>query len=74
MTAGGSQPDVVPSDLVVGTALRLARLWRRLAEHRTWRPIADTAAVHATLAALGWPATPDDAAIDDWLEMMDRRD
>jgi hypothetical protein len=74
MTVGGSRPDVVPSDLVVGTALRLARLWRRLAEHRTWRPIADTVAVRATLAAFGWPASPDDAAIDDWLEMTDRRD
>ena len=43
MTARDSRPDVVPSDEVVGGALRLARLWRRLAEHRTWRPIADAA-------------------------------
>jgi hypothetical protein len=49
MTAGGSQPDVVPSDRVVGMALRLARLWRRLVEHRTWRPVADAAAIRATL-------------------------
>src|SRR5271165_5702016 len=39
MTKGGSTPDVVPSDQMIGTALRLARLWRRLAEHRTWRPV-----------------------------------
>ena len=41
MTAAGSKPDVVPSDQMVSTALRLTRLWRRLAEHRTWRPFAD---------------------------------
>ena len=43
MTARDSRPDVVPSDEVVAGALRLARLWRRLAEHRTWRPIAEGA-------------------------------
>ena len=49
MTARDSKPDVVPSDDVVGSALRLARLWRRLAEHRTWRPVADAPAVRETL-------------------------
>ncbi len=55
MTASGSPPDAVPSDQLVGAALRLTRLWRRLAEHHTWRPIADAAAVRATLGSLGWP-------------------
>ena len=74
MAAAGSPPDVVPSDQIVGAALRLARLWRRLAEHRTWRPVADVAAVRSTLESLGWPATSGDAAIDDWLATTDRRD
>jgi hypothetical protein len=64
---------MVPSDDVVSTALRLARLWRRLAEHGTWWPIADAAAVQETLGSLGWPVTSDDAAIDEWLESAGRR-
>jgi hypothetical protein len=74
MTKGGSAPEVVPSDQMVGAALRLARLWRRLAEHRTWRPVADVAAVRGTLDSLGWPATVDDAAVDDWLTATRWRD
>ena len=74
MTAAGSKPDAVPSDQMVGAALRLARLWRRLAEHRTWHPVADVAAVRSTLEALGWRVTSGDAAIEDWLEAMGRRD
>ena len=30
--------ESAPSDIVVGQALRMAQLWRRLAELRTWRP------------------------------------
>jgi hypothetical protein len=56
MTARGSKPDVVPSDEVVDSALRLARLWRRLAEHRTWRPVADAPAVRETLRSPGLAA------------------
>ena len=74
MTKGGSTPEVMPSDRMVGAALRLARLWRRLAEHRTWRPVADVAAVRETLDSLGWPAVADDAAVDDWLATIRRRD
>jgi hypothetical protein len=74
MTAAGSAPEVVPSDRMGGTALRLVRLWRRLTEHRTWRPVADVAAVRGTLDSLGWPVTADDAAVDDWLAAMRRRD
>ncbi len=74
MAAQDSKSDVVPSDDMVGSALRLARLWRRLAEHRTWRPIADAAAVRDTLASLGWSVASDDASIEDWLHAVRRRD
>jgi hypothetical protein len=74
MTRQGASPDVVPSDDVAGAALRLARLWRRLAEHRTWRPIRDPAAVRQTFASLGWPVAGDDDAIDDWLASVSARD
>jgi hypothetical protein len=74
MTASGSRPDVVPSDQVVASAFRLARLWRRLAEHRTWRPIADVTAVQATLDSLGSPVIANGAAIEEWLETAGQRD
>jgi hypothetical protein len=70
----GSKPDVVPSDDMIANALRLARLWRRLAEHRTWRPIADASAVRETLASLGWPVVIDDPAVEEWLDAARRRD
>ena len=37
MTMQGASPDVVPSDDVAGAALRVARLWCRLATYRTWQ-------------------------------------
>jgi hypothetical protein len=74
MTSAGSKADVVPSDHMVGAALCLARLWRRLAQHRTWRPVADVAAVRNTLESLGWPVTSGDVVIDDWLAGIGRRD
>ena len=74
MTKGGTAPEVVPSDQMVSAALRLARLWRRLAEYRTWRPVADVAAVRDTLNSLGWRVTADDAAVGDWLAETRRRD
>jgi signal transduction histidine kinase len=74
MAAQDSKPEMVPSDDMVGSALRLARLWRRLAEHRTWRPVADAAAVRDTLASLGWSVASDDAAIEDWLHTVRRHD
>ena len=58
MAAAGSPPDVVPSDQIVGAALRLARLWRRLAEHRTWRPVADVAAVRIPWSPWAGPRPP----------------
>jgi hypothetical protein len=58
--------DAAPSDTVVNQALRLARLWRRLAERRTWRPLADAGALRETLQSLGC-RVPEDAEIADWL-------
>ena len=55
-----------PSDIVVNDALRLARLWRRIAELRTWRPLADAATLRETLRSLGC-RTPEDPELRDWL-------
>ncbi len=65
--AQGSELDAVPSDLVVGLAVRFARLWRRLAELRTWSPLADTAALEATLQSLGFGGAGQDEDVDCWL-------
>ena len=74
MTALSSAPDVVPADEMIANVLRVARAWRRLAEYRTWRPVADAVSVRETLAALGWPVAIDDAAVEDWLNAARRRD
>jgi len=63
--------ESAPSDIMANEALRLARLWRRLSEMSTWRPLADTAAVHETLQSLGCRALPD-PEIDDWFAVVDR--
>ena len=72
-TAQGSTFEVAPSDLVVGQALRFARLWRRLAEFRTWAPLADAAAVRETLRSLGAGGAVPDKEIEDWLALLDTR-
>jgi hypothetical protein len=61
---------VPPSDIVVNQALRLARLWRRLAELRTWRPLGDIGALCETLQSLGC-GLPEDDEIADWLASID---
>ena len=43
----------VPEDQEVTIALTLGRLWRRLAESRSWRPLHDPENLAATLAPLG---------------------
>jgi hypothetical protein len=45
--------EVPPSDILVNDALRLARLWRRIAELRSWRPLADAGSLRETLRSLG---------------------
>jgi hypothetical protein len=57
---------VPPSDTVVNQALRLARLWRRSAELRSWRPLADSGTLRETLQTLGC-RVPEDGEIADWL-------
>jgi hypothetical protein len=70
-----SSLDVAPSvavrlDINANQALRLARLWRQLAEFRSWRPVADLACVCKTLQSLGC-RTPKDPEITDWLGSVD---
>jgi hypothetical protein len=59
--APGSEEAPAPSDITVNHALRLARNWRRLAETRSWRPLADADTLRETLQALGGhvPETPE---------------
>jgi hypothetical protein len=59
--------EIAPSDLAVELALRLARLWRRLAEFRTWAPLADAAAMRETLQSLGYRGAFVYAQAEDWL-------
>src|SRR5271165_2071028 len=63
--AHGADVESVPSDITIDRALRLARLWRRLSELRTWRPLADADAVHETLQGLGSTSLLP-AEVEDW--------
>jgi len=54
-TAAADGEPATPEDAEVAAALRFARAWRRLAELRTWRPLASDDAVAGALAGLGWP-------------------
>ena len=58
---------------MVDQALQLARLWRRLAELRTWRPLADTEDGARNPAIIGLPRLSAEAEIEDWLAIVDRR-
>ena len=72
--ARGSEFDVVPSDSTVELALQLARLWRRrLAEFRTWMPLADAGAMRETLQSLGYRDRFADAEAEDWLASCHNR-
>jgi hypothetical protein len=53
-------------DLTANRALSLARLWRRLAELRSWRPLTDIETVQKTLKSLGTGGV-EEAIIEDWL-------
>src|SRR4051794_15099924 len=68
-TASLESFESAPSDILVNQALQLARLWRRLAEMRSWRPIADTQTVRETLQTLGCHVLPD-AEIEDWMAFV----
>jgi hypothetical protein len=73
-TAQGYEFDVAPSDLVIDQALRLARLWRRLAEVRAWTPLADAMAMRETLQFLGCGGRFSAADIDEWLTSIALRE
>lgn len=73
-SAPGSEIDLRPSDAAAGAALRLARAWRRLAEHRTWAPLADAGAMRETLRSLGAGGPFTGAEIDEWLASLHARD
>lgn len=63
--------DVAPSgviklDIMANKALALARMWRRLAELRTWRPLARLEDLFKTLKSLGYGGS-DRPSIEEWL-------
>jgi HTH DNA binding domain len=60
-------------DIAAKRALNLAQMWRRLAELRTWRPLADAEAVQKTLKSLG-SRRVEPEAIEDWLAGVYGRD
>ena len=65
-TAALKSFESAPSDIMVNQALQLAWLWRRLAEMRTRRPLADIKTVRETLQSLGCRVLPD-TEIKDWM-------
>jgi hypothetical protein len=61
-----AETGAVGLDTAANRALNLARMWRRLGELRTWRPLADAEAVQKTLKSLGF-GRAEDGVIEDWL-------
>jgi hypothetical protein len=57
-TTGASELQQVPEDQEVALALTVARLWRRLCESQSWRPLEDPVSLAAVLSPLGGSATP----------------
>ncbi|TCZ53895.1 helix-turn-helix domain-containing protein [Roseicella aquatilis] len=58
-------PDSLPEDLAVGTALALARALRRLATAASWRPLAAAETLAAALRPLGG-GPPESGALHAW--------
>jgi HTH DNA binding domain len=73
-TSHGFSFEVAPSDYHVGQALKFARLWRRLAELRTWQPLANAAALEETQELLGCGGSQHASDIDDWLASINLRE
>lgn len=69
-----SEFEVPPSDVTVDLALLLARLWRRLAEFRSWAPLADAVTMREALQSLGYQGAFTEAAANDWLASAHVRD
>ena len=69
-----SPPEPLLTERHLGAALRLARQWRRLAEFKTWRPLADAQAVREAVDALEWISGPiDEQEIEGWLRQFPSR-
>jgi ribosomal protein S25 len=67
-------PELLFLEQNIAAALRLARHWRRLAEFKTWRPLADAVAVRETVDSLAWRRGPiQDSDIEAWLAPVLRR-
>jgi hypothetical protein len=62
----GTTPDAAAEDHAVAEALQLGRCWRRLAEHRSWSPLADAASLRPLLGQLGGQKPAEDV-LADWL-------
>lgn len=62
-TAQEGELEVAPSDITVGVALRYARRWQRLGEHRSWHPLESVGALREALHSRG----TNDAEIADFL-------
>src|SRR5689334_15011760 len=60
-TIDAGPPDAVADDLAVSDAFQLGRLWLRLAERRTWTPLASADALRQTLGQLGQHGHSDEA-------------
>ena len=60
------ETSAIGLDTAANRALTLARMWRRLGELRTWRPLADVEAVLEALNSLGY-GRPEEGVIEDWL-------
>jgi muconolactone delta-isomerase len=61
-----SRDHIVPASLMLKRLGAYARLWRRLAEFRTWRPLADIENLRETLKTLPFSG-PEDVEIAEWL-------
>jgi hypothetical protein len=61
-----AETGAIGLDTATNRALNLARTWRRLAEFRTLRPLANAEAVQKTLKSLGFRRAEQDV-IEDWL-------
>jgi hypothetical protein len=64
-------PDSLPEDLSVSTALALARTLRRLTSYRSWKPMASATAMRTTMSAVG--GAVGEVAFNAWRDSWRRR-
>jgi hypothetical protein len=70
---GGFGLDVIPDDTLVSQALRLAQLWPRLPENKTWSPLANAEALKNALDGLTWSHDLAPHNVENWLVSVKRR-